>query len=783
MFSRFSDRVNRSLCFVLACVLLSAAGCKEDPKARAEAALRRGDEAMKVRDYSRALVYYRLAERSQPRSAEPEYRMGVTYLAMLDAQTALDCLMKASRLDPHHKPTQTKLAELLSLNANMDLVRDAERRAASVVETAPADADALNALAMSEARLGKTVDARRHLQQALHAVPTHLKALVTLANLRLAEKDYDGAEEVLRKLASEQPPNAPSLVALARFHIMLGRPHDAVSSLEKASALAPDDPDITQTLAQLEERLGDLRKAEDGFRKVSRAKESRFHAELSLFLARHGRKPEALKELEQVWKANPSDRRIRTMLVAAYQDAGRPAEAEKLISEVLKSNPSDNEALLEHGRLALAHGNSAAAEKDARQVLHFNPRSGEAYYLLAKVYQASGDTAREQQELAEALRNTPNLLEARTDFIRLLMAGNKLRIALNISDETPAEQKNSLPAITVRNSLLLAMGNQKDARAGIEQGLAIARTPELLLQLSLWQLNALEYENARHSAEQALQQDPLSVKALNALVLTYFKQKQSGLALDRVRQYVKQHPDSKGLQYYLGQFLESAGLRGEARVAYSAATSADPAFAPAILSLARLDIAEGKAADARAKVDGLLRKDPANVDALLVSAQLAFASGDRPAAIAHYRAIVDGRDNRSAVAHNGLAYLLADDSRDLDEALSHAQKAVEIAPDNPAFADTLGWISYKKGAYPSAVQYLQLAVAREPNARRQYHLAMACVRNGEAERGRRALESALRADPALPEAQEARQLWTERGMNFPPVTKLTTASENIRAAR
>jgi tetratricopeptide (TPR) repeat protein len=751
--------------------------CQHDPKVSAEAALRRGDEALKERDYSRALIYYRLAARDQPRSAEPEYRIGVTYLAMLDAQTGLDYLMKANQLDPKHSATQIKIAEVLSMNSNMDLVREAERRAEAVLEAAPRDADALNALAMSEVRLGKSSDAQRHLEQALEAVPSHLKSLVTLANVRLAEKNYPGAEEVLRQLAAIQPPTAQAFVALARLQSMLGRRQDAAASLRRASGLAPEDPEITLSLAEAEEQLGNLQAAEKKFREVAGSNRSQLRTELPLFLIRQGRKPEAIKELERCRAASPSDRRVRTLLVETYRDSGRAADSEKLTEEALKANPSDTDALLEHARLSLQRGDSITAEKDARRVLHFNSKSGEAHHVLAAMYQAGGDSARAQQELADALRNTPGLMEARLDLIRFLIRENKLRLALQVSDETPEQQKNTLAAITARNELLLAMGDQKDAKTGIQQGLAIARTPELLLQLSLLQLNAQDYESARGSAEQALAQDPLSVKALNAIVMTYFGQKQSGKALERVRQYVKQHPQSQALQYYLGQFLESAGVRSEARVAYMAANGKDAAFAPAILSLARLDIAEGDATAARQEISRLLRMDPSNVDALLIAARLALALGDRAAAISHYRAVVNGRGSSSAVAHNGLAYLLADSDKDMDEALGHAQKAVELAPDNPAFADTLGWISYKKGACSAAVHYLELAVSREANARRQYHLAMAYVCNGDTGRGQKTLAGALRADSSLVEAQTARQVWSERGLNFPQAIAAHSASQ------
>jgi Tfp pilus assembly protein PilF len=109
---------------------------------------------------------------------------------------------------------------------------------------------------------------------------------------------------------------------------------------------------------------------------------------------------------------------------------------------------------------------------------------------------------------------------------------------------------------------------------------------------------------------------------------------------------------------------------------------------------------------------------------------------------------------------NNLAYLLADNGQ-ADEALKYAQQALELAPDNPDFEDTLGWVLYHKGVYSTAVTHLKSAVSRGGSARQQYHLAMAYFKKGDADLGRAALQTALRRDPNMPEAKAAQQVFQE----------------------
>jgi Tfp pilus assembly protein PilF len=52
-------------------------------------------------------------------------------------------------------------------------------------------------------------------------------------------------------------------------------------------------------------------------------------------------------------------------------------------------------------------------------------------------------------------------------------------------------------------------------------------------------------------------------------------------------------------------------------------------------------------------------------------------------------------------------------------------------------------------------------VAKEPNARRKYHLAMAYFKSGDGSRGTAQLNQALKMDSTLPEAATARRILAE----------------------
>ena len=64
---------------------------------------------------------------------------------------------------------------------------------------------------------------------------------------------------------------------------------------------------------------------------------------------------------------------------------------------------------------------------------------------------------------------------------------------------------------------------------------------------------------------------------------------------------------------------------------------------------------------------------------------------------------------------NSLAFLLARKGGNLDEALAFARKALESAPENPAYCDTIGYIYMKRNQPELAKKFLKMAMEKAPS--------------------------------------------------------------------
>jgi tetratricopeptide (TPR) repeat protein len=104
-------------------------------------------------------------------------------------------------------------------------------------------------------------------------------------------------------------------------------------------------------------------------------------------------------------------------------------------------------------------------------------------------------------------------------------------------------------------------------------------------------------------------------------------------------------------------------------------------------------------------------------------------------------------DPNFAVANANMAWVDAQEGKDLDVALGLAQKAKSLRPEVPSISDTLAWVMYKKGNYSGAIPLLQDCVKKSPDsALYRCHLGLALMAAGKKESGKTQLQAALQTN-------------------------------------
>jgi tetratricopeptide (TPR) repeat protein len=745
---------------VKTCVLILIVGlsfgCSRSPQARRDSFVAKGRSFVQKRDYSRALLEFKNAVRVMPDDAETYYELGKVYAATQDWQSALLSFRKATELNPKHTQAQLRLAQILSLTDDKQMWQDARSRLRALAEGPGANIETLNTLAFTELKLGSAASAVKLLERALSDSPGELSASLLLAQTKLSQNDKKGAEEVLLKACTEKPKAAEPQRYLAEFYIATGMMQQAMERLQQALVLEPNSEASLVDLARLQLTMGRKPEAEQNFKRLIAYPKSR--PLYGIFLFQEGRRDEAIREFERVANEDPADRTARTRLVVAYRMMNRPADASQVLQKALKKNPHDADALLQRGEVFLFERKLEQAENDINRVLKLMPTAGEVHYLLGRVYQAQGRSPVYRQELAKALELNPALLAVRLELAQALSQTNEARAAIDLLAEAPESQRAAPPLLVQRNWILWNLGDLQEMRKGIDQGLAVERSPDLLIQDGLWKLRAGNNpQGARVSIEEALKINPADLRALEALHKTYVIEKKGSLALQKIKEYAQKQPGSAPVQDFLGLLLMANGDAAQARIAFTTAKQLEPGFLGVDLPLVQVDVAEGKLDSARQRLEAILVSDKGNLTARRWIGNIEAMRGDMNKAIEHFQQVV-ASDPNDAQAANNLAYLLTEYRNDNDMALKYAQKAVELEPATPEFSDTLGWVLYRKGLYDPAIKYLERASSNPRNVVWKYHLAMAYTKGGDPQRGRTTLEAALKINANVPEAKAAKEL-------------------------
>jgi tetratricopeptide (TPR) repeat protein len=168
--------------------------------------------------------------------------------------------------------------------------------------------------------------------------------------------------------------------------------------------------------------------------------------------------------------------------------------------------------------------------------------------------------------------------------------------------------------------------------------------------------------------------------------------------------------------------------------------------------------AEGQIDAAIASYQKSLELQPKLTGLSTMVGNLYLDRGDLKTARQYYTKAL-GIDPNLAGANSNLAWIDAEEGKDLDLALGMAQKAKSQKPEYPPFTDTLAWVMYKKGNYSGAIPLLEDCLQKVPNsAAYHYHLGMALVAAGQKEKGKAQLQAALQMKSLRPlDADQAHQ--------------------------
>ncbi len=461
--------------------------------------------------------------------------------------------------------------------------------------------------------------------------------------------------------------------------------------------------------------------------------------------------------------------------------AGDDARANEALALWAQRDPGAVAVRATRASLAMRKGDAKQARKELLAVLQAPEPLAWRYAVLA-LATGGRDPAVPAQVLGELVdaNAIPETLDAWQEFGRLALRMDRPELAQRMVAEVVRRFPEE-PRVVLLHATQLNQAGKKDEALALLKGIeSKAATDEELRNALAFAYDAL---GATEPAERVMAQGPQNLQSWGMRASLLAKQKDDAallalyqdisakaskpdpeqrLLLGKIAEYLKRYQEA--VEWYHG--VPGGEQRGEARLrAVNAlhlmgdkqrantevhAVQADAALDDDVRRDAYLLEAELQQRDgSRAEMDVLTRGLAAFPDdgALLYARALAWERNDDvPRAEADLRKILVAEPENVA-ALNALGYTLADRTHRYQEALELIDRARVAEPDNAAIVDSYGWVLYRLGRNPEALEYLRRAWGLNKDPEIAAHVGEVLWVLGQKDEARRFFDEARKLDP------------------------------------
>jgi Flp pilus assembly protein TadD len=308
---------------------------------------------------------------------------------------------------------------------------------------------------------------------------------------------------------------------------------------------------------------------------------------------------------------------------------------------------------------------------------------------------------------------------------------------------------SSLLAMAIKANAQINSGNLLQARNDLQAEVAkFPESPDLQFQLALVNYAERKFPESEKLFRKLLEKYPndprLNLATANVLLDTG-RGKQ---ALELLQAQLQRAPDNQSMRYAVAATALRSHDLPLADQEYRKLVTLQPKNFELYMRLGETLRQEGQVQQA---IEMLRRGQglaPNNAMANLQLGMTYEAAGMRREALPYYENVLKA-DGNNPVALNNLAFLLAEDGRDLDRALTYVTRAKQQMPNDDNVSDTLGWVYLKKKLADNALAVFKDLTKRYPtNAEYRYHLGMSQILKGDLPAARQSLQTALTLKPS-----------------------------------
>lgn len=533
----------------------------------------------------------------------------------------------------------------LSPQASEQKRKDVEKR---VAELCPTGAPGRYLKALAFERSGNIEAAIQEYRETLALDPEFYPAS---GNLGLLHQQKGASEEAAVELSQGLKTGNPRYHGgLARILAEKQLHQLAIFHFTEALAAFPEDASLHTDLAASYDAVGQKQRAEDAYRKALAIQPGNARARLgfgSLLLER-GETDKAVNELKQAAIADPGNKEVHRLLAQGYVRKGdqKSADYERVLAGItpkvkegpkvdhmalaeqyrnakdfdmaiseyrlrLAEEPGDSVAQQRLGDCLLAVGREDEAMSYYRDAIRNKGENPQLHLNLAGIYERKALLDEAVVEYRQVLASTPDNVQARQRLADIYTLRGSFPQALEQYQEL-AKMNPSDAATQLK--LARALVNTKDLDSAITAYQGAIKLDAESLEAHRELANLLRKRNMMDEAANQYQ-EVLRLKkddqdARTALTAIYVKNKNYDSLAKLLKEGVELAPSDANAHYKLGLVYEFQKNYSAATAEYKEAVNLKPDHAKALNAMGRVQMKDGRIAEAKESLEAARKADP-----------------------------------------------------------------------------------------------------------------------------------------------------------------------------
>ncbi len=589
--------------------------------------------------------------------------------------------------------------------------------------------------------------ARDAVQEVLKVAPQHPKALLLAGAVHFQLSSFVQAEDFLARALKQSPEATLARRMLAAIYLRTAQPAKALAVVEPILDDADKDSGLLSLAGEIYMQSGNAQKAEEYFSKAAALDPKNVTKQTKLALTHfvEGKADTAFGELERIASADTGTSADMALIATSIKRKDF-AKAMKAIDGLEKKQPDNPLVHALRGTVLVAKGDVPAGRKSLEKALSIKAAYFPAAATLASLDLKDNkpDEAKKRFEgvLAADAKNVQALLalaelKARTggsadevaaQINKAVQAGPSepgprlalinLHLANKDANKAVAVAQDAAAALPERLEILDALARAQQAAGDTGQSLAVygrvaslmPGSPQPYLKMAEVNAAAKNKEAAIQNLRKALELKPDLLAAQRGLIMLYLDAQNVPDAQKIVREVKQQRPKEAIGFLFEGDIAASRKAWPDAVAAYRAGLKQAPSTELAVKLYAAL-YAGGNGPEAEKFATGWLADRAQDGGFRLAMAEAATARKDFSTAVKHYQVLLQAQPNNPVVLNN-VAWALGQlkDPRALD----YAEKALRLAPNQPAIMETVATLLAEKGDTARALELLQKATTLAP---------------------------------------------------------------------